>query len=412
MTNFQYRALKADGSVVDGSVDTANRPEALRRLETLGLQPIRVEEKKVGGEKADSPKSLFHLNFGKSGRITFRTLENFTRQLSSLLSAGVPLARSLQILCRESSSQAARDKWREVHDLVIDGMSLAEAMSRSPEVFPQVYVAMVQAGETGGFLDVVLGQIAEFQLREKELRSRVITALIYPAVLLTLALGVLIFLLTFFIPRFQMIFQGFGAALPLLTQIIVWASGIATRYGIFVVAIIGIGVLMARGWLKTEAGRRAWQQTLLRLPIIGSLVARFAMTRFCRMLGTLISAGVPLIHALRVARESIGNQTLVDAVSNSIERVMRGESLAASLADCHTLFPASVIEMIAVGEETGRLDQELVRLASVTDNDLDRQLRTAVSLAEPLLLFMMAAFIGTIFIGMVLPIFSIQEYIK
>ena len=353
----------------------------------------------------------FRLRFGRD-KVSFTQLENFTRQLASLLSAGVPLARALQILCRESSSAAARATWKSIHDQVIDGVSLADAMARHPETFPYVYIAMVNAGETGGFLDVVLGQIAEFQMREKEIRSRISSALIYPAVLLALAIGVLIFLLVFFIPRFQTIFKGFGAALPLLTRIIVAVSDVATHYGPFVAAFIVVIIFAFKRWMASESGRRTWQRIILRMPLVGPLAARFAMTRFCRMLGTLVGAGVPLIQALRVARESIGNQTLTDAVTSAIDRVKQGESLATSLGDCPSLFPPSVVEMISVGEETGKMDKELVRLAAVTDSELDRQLRTAVSLAEPLLLFAMAGFIGTIFVGMVLPIFSIQDYIK
>jgi type II secretory pathway component PulF len=348
----------------------------------------------------------------KKKKVSHRALENFTRQLSSLLAAGIPLSRALQIVSREASTLVAREQWKEIYDQVIDGSSLADSMARLPQTFPAVYVAMVQAGETGGFLDVVLGQIAEFQAREKELRSRVISALIYPAILLTLAIGVLTFLMLFFIPRFKLIFAGFGGTLPLLTRIIVRISEVVSKYGLFVVLGAAVAGFVIRQWLRSEQGRRAWEQFVLRLPVIGPLNARFAMTRFCRMLGTLVGSGVSLIHALRVARESIGNQTLVDAVSDSIERVKQGDGLAASLSDCRTLFPGSVIEMITVAEETGRLDQELVRIAAATDSDLDRQLRTAVSLAEPLLLFVMAGFIGTIFIGMVLPIFSLQEYIK
>lgn len=413
MANFQYRAMKGDGSVAEGIQDAANRGEAMRKLESRGLKPIKIVEVAGGGKPKDdgSKKEGFHLRFGRD-KVTFSQLENFTRQMASLLAAGVPLARALQILCREASSPAARNTWKAIHDQVIDGVSLADAMARSPETFPYVYTAMVNAGETGGFLDVVLGQIAEFQMREKEVRSRIQSAMIYPAVLLMLAIGVLIFLLVFFIPRFQTIFSGFGAALPLLTRVIVSISEVATHYGPFCVAFIVVIIYSFKRWMSTESGRRTWQRLTLRLPLVGPLAARFAMTRFCRMLGTLVGAGVPLIHALRVARESIGNQTLTDAVTTAIERVKQGESLATSLADCPSLFPPSVIEMISVGEETGKMDKELVRLAQVTDNELDRQLRTAVSLAEPLLLFAMAGFIGTIFVGMVLPIFSIQDYIK
>jgi type II secretory pathway component PulF len=271
---------------------------------------------------------------------------------------------------------------------------------------------MVEAGETGGFLDVVLAQIADFQAREKEMRAKVMTALLYPTILLVLALGVLTFLLVFFIPRFQKLFEGFGAKLPLLTQVIVSVSELLRSYGLLVaVGALIIGFLV-RGWLVSPVGRRAWEGAILRIPTIGSLVAQFAMSRFCRMLGTLLAAGVPLINGLNVARRSIGNQILVDAVSGSIDLVKEGKALGTSLSECRTLFPGSVLEMISVAEESGKLDAELIRIANTTEADLDRQLRTAVALAEPLMLFLIAGFIGTIFIGMVIPIFTLQDYIK
>jgi len=289
---------------------------------------------------------------------------------------------------------------------------LADAMAKSPETFPRVYTAMVQAGETGGFLDLVLAQIADFQAREKELRSKVMTAMLYPTILLVLALGVLIFLLTFFIPRFQLVFAGFGAALPLPTQIVIGISNGVRSYGIFVGLGLAITGLLLRNWFVSDTGRRTWEGLILRAPVVGPLVAQFAMARFCRMLGTLLGAGVPLVQGLNVARKSIGNQILVDAVAVSIDRVQQGGQLGASLAECQGLFPSSILEMISVAEESGRLDQELIRIANVTEGDLDRELKTAVAFAEPLMLFFIAAFIGTIFISMVLPIFTLQDYIK
>jgi type II secretory pathway component PulF len=198
----------------------------------------------------------------------------------------------------------------------------------------------------------------------------------------------------------------------MLTQIIVAASDIVRSYGLLVAVVVVIGILLARAWIVSPVGRRTWEGAILRIPVIGNLVAQFAMARFCRMLGTLLGAGVPLINSLNVARRSIGNQILVDAVANSIDLVKEGKALGLSLAECRTLFPGSVLEMISVAEESGKLDAELVRLANVTEGDLDRQLKTAVALAEPLMLFFIAAFIGTIFIGMVIPIFTLQDYIK
>jgi type II secretory pathway component PulF len=385
-------------------------------MEGLGLRPISLAEKVASAAEKKGLSLSASLGssplFQRSQKVSARALENFTRLLSSLLAAGVPLSRALTILHKEAATPAAREKWREIHALVIDGMSLADAMARSPKVFPRVYTAMVQAGETGGFLDLVLAQIADFQAREKELRSKVMTAMLYPAILFMLAMGVLVFLLTFFIPRFQTIFKGFGASLPVLTQGIIGASNLVRSYGLFVLVGGGLLVYFARTWVLSDKGRRVWEGLILRAPVVGPLVAQFAMARFCRMLGTLLGAGVPLVQGLNVARKSIGNQILVDAVAQSIERVQEGGQLGASLADCKGLFPTSVLEMVSVAEESGKLDQELIRIANVTEGDLDRELKTAVSLAEPLMLFLIAAFIGTIFIGMVMPIFSLQEHIK
>ena len=414
MPQFSYKALQLDGGLTEGMLDASNRHEAMRQVEGRGLRPIKLVEA-AGAATAKKSGASTEGNApapGRKGKITARMLENFTRLLSSLLAAGVPFSRALVILHRESAEPAAKAKWKEIHDLVIDGMSLSKAMERSPETFPRVYVAMVEAGEVGGFLDVVLAQIADFQAREKELKSKVMTAMMYPIILIILAIGVLIFLMVFFIPRFQLIFQGFNAELPLITQIIVKTSQAVRTYGLFLGAGAVVAFLSLRTWLNSSKGRRAWEGLLLKLPLIGPLVAQFAMARFCRMLGTLLQAGVPLINALNVARRSIGNQVLIDAVSESIDRVKEGKPLGKSLAQNRELFPGAIVEMISVAEESGKLDAELIRIATVTEGDLDRQLKATVALAEPVMLFFIAAFIGTIFIGMVLPIFSLQDHIK
>lgn len=437
MPVFQYKAVQDDGTVSVGEIDAAGRAAAFKTMETRGLRPVRLVEshatpndrgatrstenrkRRTDAVEKKEPSSAgpientgkIALSFGGK-KITPRMLENFTRLLSSLLAAGVALSRALVILHKEASTPTAREQWKLIHDRVVDGMSLAAAMAQSPETFPRVYVAMVEAGEAGGFLDVVLGQIADFQVREKEMRGKVMTALLYPVILLALALGVLVFLLVFFIPRFQTIFQGFGAKLPLLTQIIVGVSEFMRSYGLLIAVGTAVVAYLIRTWFISEAGRRIWEGWILRAPILGPLVAQFAMARFTRMLGTLLGAGVPLINGLNVARRSIGNQILVDAVSNSIDRVKEGKALGPSLGECRALFSGATLEMISVAEESGRLDTELVRIANVTESDLDRQLKTAVALTEPVMLFFIAAFIGTIFIGMVIPIFSLQDHIK
>ena len=410
MPYFQYKALNSGGVLDAGSIQASNRPDAFDKIKQLGLQLVHLEETAEGG--AGLAKSDGISLPWKQRRISFKMLGTFTRLLSSLLAAGVPLSKALTILYRETTDPAASKKWREVHDLVIDGVSLSDAMSRSPETFPTVYTAMVEAGETGGFLDLVLEQIAEFQARDKELRGKVISAMIYPAVLMFLAIAVLIFLMVFFIPRFKTLFEGFDAALPMLTQVIVTTSEFSQRYGIFIIIVMAFLVYLARTWVTSERGRRIYERWLLTAPVIGPLSSQFAMARFCRMLGTLIHAGVPLVSGLNVAQRSIGNQILTDAIEDSVERVKKGESLARSLGNCSLLFSGATVEMISVAEESSRLDKELIRLAEVTEKELDQQLKTAVALMEPLMLFLIAAFIGTIFVGMVIPIFTIQDYIK
>ncbi len=408
--------------MTEGRLDAPGRPDALRQMETLGLRPINLSEaaagksksngaaKKSGATTKDSPANVSFKFEAK--KVSAKELENFTRLLSSLLSAGVPLSRALVILSKESSKPVVSAQWKQIHDRVVDGMSLADAMAQSPETFPKVYTAMVQAGETGGFLDVVLAQIAEFQQRDKELKSKVMTAMLYPAILFFLAIVVLTVMLVFFIPKFQNIFNSLHGHLPLITQVIIGASHAVIHYGFFVAVGIGVIVFSVRAWFASASGKRIWEAFVLKSPIVGPLNAQFAMARFCRMLGTMLGAGVPLVQSLNVARRSIGNQILVDAVSQSIERVQQGGRLGESLAECKNLFPGSVLEMVAVAEESGRLDVELVRIAAVTEVDLDRNLKTAVAFAEPAMLFLIAGFIGIIFIGMLLPVLTMGANIK
>ena len=271
---------------------------------------------------------------------------------------------------------------------------------------------MIRAGEAGGFLEVVLGQIAEFRTREQDLKGKVKAAMVYPCVLGVLGIVVLIFLLTYFIPKFSTIFADFGAALPCLTQLILAASNVVRRYGIFVAVAVAVAVVLVKRAATTDVGRRRIERTILKIPLLGGVVSHFALVRFSRMLGTLLGAGVPLVASLKVAKEAIGNQALADTVAYGIEEVQRGESRARSLTAAGGMLPPSVIEMIAIVEETGRLDKELVRLSAVYESDLDRQLRMLVSLTEPLLLFVMAGLIETVVVGMLLPVFNLQDLIK
>jgi type II secretory pathway component PulF len=406
MAVFAYTAIDRSGRRTTGTVPADNKAAAMDHVLGQGLSPVSIEESRNGAAVVAT------VNRPPPTRVPMSAVEAFTRELANLLAAGLPLSRALHLLRREVSSPGAKHVWSRVHDDVVGGQSLAEALGKWPKVFSSVYVAMVRAGEAGGFLHVVLQQIADFRTREQELKGKVKTAMVYPCVLAFLACAVMVFLLTFFIPRFSTLFAQFGGNLPLLTRMIVSASKWLTHYGLFIaVALVILGVL-ARRSLTSESGKRFMERAMLRTPVVGKLAARFALVRFARMLGTLVGAGVPLVASLRVAREAIGNQTLSDSIAHSIEEVQRGTALSKSLSADPLLFPPSVVEMVAVAEETGRLDKELMRLSVAYEGELDRGLRMLVALAEPLLLFIMAGLIGTVVIGMLLPVFNLQDLIK
>lgn len=406
MTTFAYTAIGARGEKTSGTLSADNRSAAVAQVMQKGLHPVSVTEQ--------SGKAAVKAQAGapRPGRVPQKAVESFTRELANLLSGGVPLARALSLLKREASSPTVRYQWGAIHDDVVGGTALADAMAKYPKSFSPVYVAMVRAGEAGGFLDVVLAQISDFRAREADLKGKVKAALVYPSVLAFLAIIVLIFLLTFFIPKFSKMFEDFGGTLPGLTLFIIFLSNKVKQYGLYVGGALVFLFIVFRRSINTDTGRRRFEQTLLSVPLLGNVIAHFALIRFCRMLGTLVGSGVPLVASLKVAREAIGNQTLADAVSKGIEEVQRGQALSKALGESEKLFPASVVETIAVAEETGRLDKELVRVASAFESDLDRQLRMLVAVLEPILLFVMAGVIGTVVVGMLLPIFSIQDLIK
>lgn len=408
MQTYAYKATDPKGTLSEGQIQAPSQALAMQQLGDLGLIPITLVDT---ASKSDQASADIKPRVA-SGRVSSADLERFTRELANLLSAGVSLSRALQILVRESSRASSSQQFRAIHDDVIGGMSLADSLARWPRTFSGVYVAMVRAGETGGFLDMVLNQIADLRNREQELLGRVKSALIYPVLLGLVASGVMIFLLTYFIPRFTSIFADFGGQLPWLTQQIVSLSNGLIQYGLVIIAAIIIAIVsIQRAW-KSHNGKRILENVILKTPGIGKVISQLAMVRFCQMLGTLLGAGVPLVNALKVARKAIGNQTLSDTVDLAIEQVQLGTALAASLKSSPMLFPQSVIEMISVAEESGRLDKELVRLSETYQQLLDRYLRTLVALMEPVMLLIMGAIVGTVVIGMLLPVFELQDLIQ
>ena len=400
MLKFEYKAIDRQGKVTESTISAASKDKAYSQIYEMDLDPIELKEAKVDSVSV------------RAGRVNKNDVENFTRELANLLTAGVPLSKALGILVRESTKPACKKQWSLIHDYVSAGMSLADSMKKLPKTFSSVHVAMVQAGETGGFLDLVLTQIAEFRSREQDLKSKVTAAMFYPLTLAVLCTAILIFLLIYFVPKFSSIFESFGGKLPTLTTYIITMSQFVVDYWMLLIGIIVILFLAVRNYLAREEGQLMFEQLILKVPVVGKLTSKFAFVRFSRMLGTLTGSGVPLVSTLTVAKESIGNQILAKKVDATIKQVKGGMSLAASLSDCKDFFPGAVVEMISVAEETGRLDKELVRVSETYEKDLDRQLKLAVSMAEPLMLFVMAAIVGTVVVGMLLPIFSLQELIK
>jgi type II secretory pathway component PulF len=412
-STFIYTAINAKGKPVSGTIPADSRSAAIAAVVGKGLSPVKVEESGKQDGKKGKTAEIPVIEGGKIGRVKPRLIEEFTRELASLLAGGVPLARALALLKREAKDPNALALWTRIHTDVVEGNSLADSLAQHPKCFSTIYVAMVRAGEAGGFLDVVLTQITEFRAREQDLKGKIKAAMVYPCVLACLAVCVLIFLLTFFIPRFSGIFNQFGGQLPALTQVILKTSHVLTSwYAIIVVVVAAATGFGLYQFSQTDIGRRRIERAVLKTPALGRVIAIFAMVRFCRMLGTLLGAGVSLIASLKVSKDAIGNQTLGDTVQFGIDEVQKGASLARALGSAEQLFPPSVVEMIAIAEETGRLDKELVRVSVAYENELDRRLRMLVSLAEPVMLFMMAAFIGTIVIGMLLPVFNLQDLVK
>jgi len=402
---FSYKAIDSQGHEISEKITMPSRKDVIDHLISNKFSPISVEEQ---GSSTGHSSSR---SFSRPGRVSKSDVDAFTRELSKLLSAGVPLSRAINILSREAASEAAKKQWSDIRDSLADGSTLADSIARFPQSFSSVYVAMVRAGETGGFLDQVLNQIADFRSREQRLIGTVKTAMIYPIILAVLGTAILAFLMTYFIPKFVPIFEDFGGSLPFLTLIIVGASDIVKQYGLIILIAVITIIIGLRRLLALEEGKRFFEQVILALPVLGRITANFALVRFSRMLGTLTGAGVPLVTALKVSNESIGNQTLSDTVNQAIKKVQNGASLASSMATCPKLFPPSVIEMISISEESGGVDQGLVHIASSYEETLDRELSALVAMVEPALLFLMAIVVAVIIIGMLLPIFSLQELI-
>ena len=402
MPEFTFEAMAPSGQRSQGTLTALNEREVMAMLDARGLFPVRIQP-------AKSSSSGFH--WGR--RIRSRYMATFYAQLADLLRSGVPLLRSLDILERQSSQPALAEILREIRARVADGTSLADAMSQHPRAFDELVVSMVRAGQEGGFLEDVLRRIAEFTEHQEDLKSRVVGALAYPVFLAIMGVAVLTALIVFFVPKFESIFSRLEekGELPALTKLLMGVSHfVGSPKGLAIAGGAALVVLLFRRWARTESGRMLVDGWKLRLPAAGSIYLHFALSRFTRILGTLLHNGIPILHALRIAKDSTGNRVLTQAIDKSAENIKGGDSLAAPLGACK-YFPRDVVEMIAVGEESNSLETVLVNIAEGLEKRTTRQLDLFVRLLEPIMLLVMAAFTLVVVAGLLLPVFKMGKTI-
>jgi general secretion pathway protein F/type IV pilus assembly protein PilC len=401
MPEFSYTALAATGARTQGSLTANSEREAMAMLDARGLFPVHINQAKSAA-------------VGRRGRrVKSRVMAAFYAQLADLLHSGVPLLRSIELLERQSSHPALSEVLREVRAKVADGTSMADAMAQHSNAFNELAVSMVRAGQEGGFLEDVLKRIAEFTEHQEDLKAKVVGALAYPIFLAIVGTIVLNILVLFFVPRFETVFKKLEekGELPFLTQMLVGVSHGMWRWG-WVVVLVGLAVVyLYKRWARSESGRLKVDAFRLRIPGAGHIYLSLALSRFTRILGTMLHNGIPILLSLRIAKDSMGNKVLSNAIDRSAENIKGGDKLAAPLNACHH-FPRDVVEMIAVGEESNNLDKVLVDIAETLEKRTTRNLDLFVRLLEPLMLLVMAGVTLLVVAGLLLPVFKMGQTVK
>jgi general secretion pathway protein F len=407
MPQFAYKAKKDDGSVVTGTLQAESERSALDSLGRMGVFPLQIEsreEDKATARNASAPRQV-------SRNIKSADISLFTRQLSDLMRAGIPLNRALNTLATQTTNLTLAEMIRNIEKQVSDGATLHEALAKFPKVFSGLYLSMVRAGEMGGFLEDVLHRLALFIEKDQELRSRISSAMAYPILLIVIGTGAIAFLMVFFIPRFSEIFKKMGDNLPWPTQIVMGISYFMRDYWMF--AFMGL-VALVFGWkrmMALGAGRRIVDRFRIKIPLFGDIVKKNAVSRFARTLGTLLKSGVAILSALDISKAAMANAVLMEDIDEASAGVKQGKGLAEILRQSR-YFPVMVTDMIAVGEESGNLDEVLVNIADSYDIQVERAVRVFVALFEPALLLVMATLVGFIVIAMLLPVFTLSTMIK
>jgi len=398
MSQFSYKALSREGRVTQGRLEAPDQRTVTQRIQGMGLIPIAVEEATVKSAR----KTAYFQN------VTRKDILFFSEELSTLVKAGLPLDRSLSITSELASKPALRTVIQDVLKQIKGGKSLAEALAAHPKYFSRLYVNMVRAGEAGGILDSILERLVEFQRSGDEMRSYLVSALIYPALLTVVGISSIAILMLFVIPRFSTIFTDIGAPIPLSTQILLTLSNWTIRYWSIGILVIAGAVLLVRYWLKSPAGRHQYDVWRLRTPLLGTTLLKIEIGRFARTLGTLLASAVPLINAVRIVQDIASNQIVSEAISKIADGAKRGLGVAKPMQDAG-VFPPLAIHLVEVGEETGRLDAMLLQLADIYDKDVRTSIKSLTSVFEPAIILVMGVIVGTVVLSMLTAIFSINE---
>jgi type IV pilus assembly protein PilC len=401
MPVFEYTARNATtGQIMKGTLDVPSRDDVLRHIKQQKMIVVNVREQ---------PKQL-SINLKRKG-IRTRDIVIFTRQFATMINAGLPLVQSLDILARQTENPALAAVTRQVVFDVESGHTLADAFSKHPKAFSELYVNMVAAGEAGGILDTILMRLATFLEKSDALIRKVKGAMVYPGVIMTVAAVAVSVLLIFVIPTFQKMFASVGMELPLPTRIVIGMSDALINYWWVLIGVIGVAIYGIRNYYKTPDGRKRIDQMLLNAPVLGDLLRKSAVSRFTRTLGTLISSGVSILDGLEITAKTAGNRVIHDAVMESRNSIAGGETIAGPL-EKSKVFPPMVISMIAVGEQTGGLDEMLSKIADFYDEEVDVAVSALLSLMEPMMIVFLGLIVGGMVVAMYLPIFDMMNAVQ
>ncbi len=402
METFYYEATTREGTIVNGTLEVESERSAIDRIQDMGYFPLKVSK----AVQRENPINRLWLSV--RNRITTGDVMGFTYQVGVLLDAGFTLDKSLSILSELTEKEKMKELVRDVLSQVRGGRSFSDSLLKYPSVFPMFYVNMIKAGEAGGFLENTISRMAEYLENSERLREDVRSALIYPAILSIVGGSAVVVLLTFVVPQFAKIFTDMGRNLPLPTVILLSVSGILVRFWWVILLFLGTVVFMIRRYLRGEDGRRAWDRMKFNLPVFGKLFKETAVSRFARTLGTLLASGVPILNALQIVKGTLGSEKIAEIISRVRESVRKGRGLSEPLRESD-IIPPLAVHMVTVGEETGRLDEMLIKIADRFDMEVRTTVKRLLSLLEPALILIMGIMVGFIVIAMLTAIFSINE---